>query len=109
MVMECSCSCEFNDDAPPDFMSTRFPKASKPFKCCECDKLIEEGEIHEYIVGKWEGEVDSFRTCLPCSRIRRDYSECSPFGGLAEAIWECLGFNYITGEWRESHVPTSEG
>lgn len=95
--MECSCSCACNIDyEPPEFFNDRIMRARKEHKCCECGEAICIGEKYEYITGKWDGNFDTFKTCLPCSRIRKQYG-CA-LGSLRDDLWECLGMDYVTGE-----------
>jgi hypothetical protein len=89
------CSCEW-DGEPSEWFELRIRKARKEWKCCECGAPIHIGERYEYIVGKWEGRVDDYQTCLTCSQIRNDY--CAPLTMLRETIWEGLGVDYL-GEW----------
>jgi hypothetical protein len=77
------------------------PKARKDHKCCECGDIIKKGDIYEYVSGKWEGEFDTYKTCMICSRIRKDY--CAPFGWLRDDLWDCLGVDYITGKIAEHY------
>ena len=96
--MEASfCSCDYDGDVP-EFFARRVKKARKEHRCCECGATIQVGEQYEYIAGKWDGEISSFKTCLTCSRIRSDY--CAPYTGLREILYEMLGCDYL-GEWEE--------
>lgn len=98
-----NCDCSIDVDCYPEFSTTKVVTARKLHKCCECDEQIKPGEKYELVQGKWEGQMDKFNTCIPCSNIRNDYCPNGyEFGGLSEAIWECLGFNYVTGEMNEN-------
>jgi len=95
----CDCSTDQDFEASPRCFSETEVTARKPWKCCECHQLIPVGTRHEAASGIWQGTWDTQRTCLPCAQIRKDYCACGwVYGGLEEAIWECLGENYITGE-----------
>lgn len=85
-----ACAC-YSDGPAPDFMTVRTVKARKPHKCCECGDIIMRGQSYEKITGLWDGEIETFKTCLPCSSIRRDYAPCSYFMELDEAIANALG------------------
>jgi len=101
--MNCDCSIDTSDFDAPSFFSRRIVKAAKVHHCCECDADIVVGERHQYTVGKWDGAVDSSRTCLPCMRIADHYCPGGyTFCHLAMIIDECLGFDY-----RE--IPEEEG
>jgi hypothetical protein len=93
--MEASfCSCDFDDY--PEFFDLKIRKARKEHRCCECSTTIRVGDQYEYVVGKWDGDINDFRTCLICSQIRNDY--CAPYGMLREELWERLEIDYL-GEW----------
>lgn len=95
--MEASfCSCEYDWDDPPSFWDSREVSARKEYKCCECGATIVVGERHEYVVGKWDGHFDTYRSCATCARIRKDY--CAYYTGLRIKIWEHLGVDYVTGK-----------
>ena len=104
MSMQCDCSID-TDYCRADFVSKVIRKARKPHKCIECFGEIKPGDQYEYVTGMWEGTIDEFKTCMPCLRIRKDF--CSNgwlYGGLREAIYECLGFDYVNGliaSWAE--------
>lgn len=82
----------------PEFFVQHVRKARKAHKCYECRQPIVPGEHYYYTAGKWNGEVDSFRTCVRCERLRSEIvahelkEGCSseeaspPFGCLMEAI-----------------------
>ena len=90
------CICDFDADQQPEFIRYSEVRARKEYKCCECGSPIHAGATYEYVVGKWEGDFDSFKTCIPCAAIRTDF--CGSFGELRNDIWECLGLDYITGK-----------
>jgi hypothetical protein len=92
--MEASlCYCDYE---PFEFYHREEPTARKTHCCCECSSEIQPGERYEKAVGKFDGIFESYKTCLPCSCIRRDY--CAAYGALREVIWESLETDYITGE-----------
>ena len=89
-------------------------------QCMECGEPIEQGEIVFYSRG-WRWIRDEYGeygykdddpqedpesvcedwTCLPCYRIRKDlYGDCMVYGQLRELIYECKGFDYVTGKER---------
>lgn len=65
------CISSFLDGDCAEFSTRREVKARKAYKCCECRAVIAIGTIHEYVVGKWDGDMASYRTCLPCAEIRQ--------------------------------------
>jgi len=104
MSYACDCSIDGDDDCT--MFVQREVVARKPHRCCECWATIKAGERHEVSVGKWDGRFDHFRTCLPCSRIRQDYCGAGyQFEALQDQLYDCLGFNYVTGYDPESEEP----
>lgn len=76
-----SCSC---DDGPEWFRTTT-RTARKPHACCECRETIQTGAAHTYTVGKWDGDISTFRTCERCADLIAHYSEagyCWTYGTL---------------------------
>jgi hypothetical protein len=96
--MEASfCRCRSFDDTPKMNPCTiEIRRARIPHVCCECDEQIEPGQQYQSGRGKFDGYWLSYHTCIPCSRIARDY--CAPFGHLRAQIRELLGFDYVTGQ-----------
>lgn len=95
MIQQCDCSIDV--DCYASCYREQIRKARKQHKCCECDEPILPGEKYEYASGVWEGRPDSFRTCLPCVRIRNHYCRHGfIFGELVTQIMDCLGFDYRT-------------
>ena len=72
------------------------PIAWKAHKCCECLSVISPGEKYERISGVWEGEFQTFKTCMICAEVRRTANsdlrddEGIPF----ECLWETVGVEY---------------
>ena len=61
------CHCDYT---MPEFCNIVTRKARKAHKCFECRATINPGETYEYTSGKWDGEVDDFRTCALCAELR---------------------------------------
>ncbi len=61
------CDC---DGDPPLFYRSSVLRARGTHKCFECAGVISPGESYEYVAGKWDGEVESFRTCERCYDLR---------------------------------------
>jgi hypothetical protein len=62
-----NCFCDYD---PPEFYSPRIVIASKQHKCDECARAIQPGERYEYVVGKWDGRFDRFKTCARCLDLK---------------------------------------
>jgi hypothetical protein len=100
----CDCSVDVDSEAAldPCFMVQR--RARKAYVCCECGELISRGQEYEHTKGLVDGRWDTYRTCLPCVRMRESFCPGGwPFGYLGETIKECLGWSpYETQEhWND--------
>lgn len=95
--MECSCEIDVDiDDAGPDFSSTKMLKAKIDHECIECRGVIKKGDQYEKTSGKWDGNFDSFRTCVDCLSRRKEFFRGGYYYGR---IWE----NF------ETHVDAVDG
>lgn len=65
--MTYDCYCDYD---PPEFYILEICKARKQHSCKECTGAIVPGEKYEHIWAKWDGYVDSFKTCERCVDIR---------------------------------------
>lgn len=86
------------DGEMPSAFLQRNRKAIKKHRCCECCGDINKGDVYEYSSGVWDGQPDSFKTCLSCVTLRRDYKEKTGddacFGELKECISNAFYKNY---------------
>lgn len=65
-------------DNPPEFCTETWRVARKQHKCCECSRRahargrrIEPGERYLEYRGKWDGDMDTYRVCSRCHRVRK--------------------------------------
>jgi hypothetical protein len=59
--------CMFDGaDCSTQFYSANTRKARKPHKCEECRRTIEPGELYQHVSAKWEGDLDTVKTCSHC-------------------------------------------
>jgi hypothetical protein len=63
-----ACYCDYD---PPTFCTIKTVKGRKEHKCDECRGPIAVGEQHEYVSGKWDGDLQWFRTCPLCLELRQ--------------------------------------
>jgi len=91
-----NCACTWLDgSAEPGVVFETYPTARRRYRCCECRDVINPGEKHECHKGVWDGEWSTYRTCMACAQIRRDYEgEGYVYGELGQQIYDCLGFDY---------------
>jgi hypothetical protein len=81
-------------DGSYEFYSDRVVRARKLHKCYECGRQISIGSQYQRYSGKWEGQMDSFTTCLDCMNIREGLSRDGrwpPFGQLWDEIHQVFG------------------
>lgn len=81
------CDCD-----PPTLYNQSWPTAQKAHRCCECSKAIAPGEKYQRVEGLWDGEWNTYKTCVSCARLREgiasdirrvDPLDCGPcFGEL---------------------------
>ena len=100
-VMEAGvCFCDYSDVEEFQFCVQTIRRARKEHRCYECGEAIPVGAQYEECRALFDGDISTMRTCLPCSRIRRDYG-CGLYGGLAETVWDLLGIDIVTGRTME--------
>ena len=82
-----ACISSYYDGDGPDggFYVETTPRARKKHHCCECRDVIPIGTVHEKVVGKWEGDLATWRTCTSCAEIRKAFC-CD--GWLFTRLWE---------------------
>lgn len=47
-------------------------KARKSHRCCECGDTIPKGAVYERVVGKWDRELSTYKTCAACEDVRNN-------------------------------------
>lgn len=57
----------------PAFCCTEHRTARKRHQCNECRGHIEPGDVYEYVAGLWDGDFNSFKTCIHCETARNFY------------------------------------
>lgn len=78
----------------PSFSRTKVVRARKRHHCVECDRAIEVGGEHEVFAGVYDGQWETYRFCLRCSRARNAL--------IAElALSDGLAFGTLRAELRE--------
>jgi hypothetical protein len=99
-----SCACfDYSFDGP-EFFTDRIVKARKAHVCGECGSEIEIGQRHEYVVGKWNGDFSTHRTCLTCVAVRDSLMSC---GFAYGQVWEDLR-NWFEGQGIETEDDDGE-
>lgn len=90
MTVTC-CPLSYGDEGPR-FSNTTTPKARKEHQCCECREVIPIGATYEKTVGNWDGNFETYLTCLSCVEIRNHFA-CS--GWIFEHVWEDIEENFF--------------
>lgn len=84
------CACFYVEaDIHPDFYNEKIRRARKEHTCCECGCTIVVGDSYEYVSGKWDGYVSTYKTCPVCVELRAKFM-CYGwvFGELHTHLWE---------------------
>jgi|UPI0004080412 hypothetical protein len=101
------CDCNI-----PSAFREKMRKARKPHNCCECLEKINIGENYQYCSGVWDGEPDSYKTCISCLKLRENYEsetgECAAFGHLRESISNAFYLNYGVKEFINDYPEYSD-
>ena len=71
----------------PEFFNESIVKSRKEHKCCECFRVIPKGLQYQHISGKWDGYIETYKTCMDCKYIR-DGLSCGGVVGLGELWFE---------------------
>lgn len=62
------CYCDY-DGPSPEFFHESLPKARKEHRCDECGGKVKPGETYRLIVGKWDGDLNTFKACPDCLEL----------------------------------------
>lgn len=81
-----------------EIITTAKPKARKNHLCNFCGLIINKGEIYNYAVNKYEGEIYSWKTHEDCMKIATKlnmWDSCYDEGLTEEAFQETIHYEYI--------------
>ena len=84
------CMVDYADEMC-EVLQSGFRKARKSHKCNECRREIKPAELYRYEYIKFDGELDSHKTCPQCLVVRYWLEkECSGwvYGGIEEDLVE---------------------
>lgn len=88
-MSNCACVYVEQDGDYPSFYLSKTVTAKKPHKCSECRRAIMPGEQYERVTGKWDGYLDTFKTCSDCLSIREEmFCDGWSHGGQQEYLQE---------------------
>jgi hypothetical protein len=88
--MKCVCDFDSGYDSP-SVCTEKIVVARRDHVCCECGETIKKGEKYERVKGLWDGDWDTYCTCIICSKIRDDYCSTWVYGELWEQMRYCFG------------------
>lgn len=93
--MTCDVSLGGYDGDPAEFYNASVVKrCRKPHRCDECKRTIEPGESYERIVGKWEGDFETWIFCDECREISAEFSEGAR---TFNVLWDEMRQNWSEG------------
>lgn len=95
--MSCYCDAEY-----PEFYNSRLIIARKKHICYECGMHILKNEQYEHVSGKWNGEIQVYKTCKDCLDLRfiLETTKCyclvhgELFEDFNEKIQDCWKLSY---------------
>ena len=85
---------DYGDLATPEFFNITSPTAIKEHKCCECLDTIFPGDRYDRVVGVWDGDFSTFKTCSSCREIA-DWARSNDFYIGFGALFETLDEHFI--------------
>lgn len=69
-------------------------KARKSHACYECHETIPVGANYERVSGLWDSESSTYRFCIACSEIGKEFSDNGRAFGY---LWEGMDENWHEG------------
>ncbi len=87
------CPLSSGDDDGPSFYVDQIRRAKKTHRCGECREDILKGDRYEIVTGRWDGTIDTHKTCLSCMEIR-DHFACGS-GFYFGRLWDDLEENFF--------------
>ena len=82
--MDCSCDIDVYVDEFSEVLRETFQKARKEHKCGECYRTIVKGEEYEKIVTVFDSRLYTYKTCMDCVSVRKQFFTTFYY----ESIWE---------------------
>lgn len=89
--------CDIDSCESPEFFVEKMRKARKEHICDECGSVIDKGEFYQHVSAKWDGVVQTVKTCEFCKDVRimaeNFYYEdgiCVPYCSL----WDCVDMDF---------------
>lgn len=86
--------CAIDDGEPFNCSRHATPRARKEHPCCECGRMIQRGEVYDFVRGYGEGGWQEYKTCTHCLAAATWLTvECNGYclGGIAEDLIEHVG------------------
>jgi hypothetical protein len=92
------CAIDSADDYP-EFMTEYNHSAKKEHICSECRRIIYPKETYYKVVGKWDGDLRTYKHCSHCqvaAKLLQKYCGGYIFSEIRDDIHEHIGQGY---EW----------
>lgn len=107
MLFSDGCACiTVSNEGGPAVKRDEVRVAAKVHTCGECGCSIRVGERYEVATGLWDGEWSTFKTCLPCVRVRDEhFCDGWHYEEVRGDFFNAFGFDYC-GEWPDHRRPT---
>ena len=90
----CDVSLSDYDGDQASVFRSHTPTARKAHKCYECGVTIPVGAKYERVNGLWDARWSTYRFCLPCSEIAKEFSDGGRCFGF---LWEGMEENWDEG------------
>ena len=111
--------CDIEFDGENEFQCSVQRRARKDHGCLECYRGIKKGELYTHHSYKFDGSIDSHRTCRRCDRIAKAHSAAEHamggdgafyYGQMIEMVRDCSREHpeYVAGfrkAWKGEPVP----
>jgi len=90
-MMGYSCVC-VDVDFEGHEINKKTVKARKEHICTECGCVIKKNDTYECVDYVYDGEIQVYKTCIPCKNMRDDLFKC---GYYYTKIWEDLEVHFF--------------
>ena len=87
--MQCLC-IDTDYDSNLSLYQEKDRKARTQHNCCECDRIIQSGELYRLETGKWGKEFARYKTCQDCLSLRNEFFCSWIFGQVRDLLIEEL-------------------
>jgi len=87
-MMGDACLCIDVDMEPGSYiLKQKVVTARKEHICTECNEKIKKGKKYELVNYVLDGDIETYKTCIPCKNVRDSLFQCGFYFGM---LWEDL-------------------